>query len=322
MSKKQRECGKSESPVIDHMPLACADEGHALEFLELLRWGADKKHGCPRCGSDDVYAMKDRKDTAKRNINGRWRCRSCGKFHTVRTGTVMEDSRIPLRVWCYAFWKVCSSKKGISALQIKREQGLSYKSALFLMHRVRFALSDMPGCKLTGDVEADETYVGGKPRPGTGYHKRGRGTKKQPVMAVVERNGEVRTKVIADVSAKTLGEVIDQNVDPTACLHTDEWKAYRLVGACWPGGHEIVRHGEHEYVRGNAYTNTAESFFALVKRGLYGTFHAVSKKHLHRYINEFGFRWNTRHMDDGERIVSAIRLGEGKRLLYREPKVV
>ena len=141
--------------------------------------------------------MMSRANKAERNEDFRWRCRGCGKYHSVRTSTVMEQSLIPLWHWCLAFSMICSSKNGTSAMEISRKTGLSYKSSLFLMHRVRFALADMPGCKLTGTVEADETYVGGKPRY-KGQSKRGRGTRKRPVMAIVQRNGKVRVRVIPD----------------------------------------------------------------------------------------------------------------------------
>ena len=314
--------GRSDSQVIRTIPLACADESIAVEYVEELRWGKDKAHACPRCGDDNVYPVMDRKNPGKRNADYRWRCRGCGTFHTIRTGTVMEDSRVPLRHWCYAFWKVCSSKKGISAKQIQRETGLTYKSALFLMHRIRFALCDMPGCKLTGAVEVDETYIGGKPRPFGPISKRGRGTRKQPVMAMVQRGGDVRTAVIPNVTATTLKAAIVQHVAETAKLNTDEFVSYQPIGRSWPGGHDTIDHKRREYSRGEAYTNTAESFFALLKRGVYGTFHAVSKRHLPQYVSELEFRWNTRKMDDGSRIVAAVRGGEGKRLMYREPRAV
>ncbi len=134
--------GRSESGVIRKVPLACADERGAVEFLEQLRWGKESVHPCPKCGDSAVYTVMDRKTSDARNTDMRWRCRKCGQYHTVRTGTVMADSLIPLRHWYRAFWQVCSSKNGISAMQIKRETGLSYKSALFLMHRVRHALLD------------------------------------------------------------------------------------------------------------------------------------------------------------------------------------
>ncbi len=319
MAKRQAKTGEVKDEIGRSIPLACADETVAVNFLEQLRWGKEKTHVCPHCNGSDIYPMMDRQQPDKRNRNFRWRCRSCGQYHTVRTGTVMEESLIPMRHWCYAFWKVCSSKKGVSSLQIRRETGLSYKSALFLMHRVRFALSDMPGCKLMEKVEVDETYVGGKPRKGCGKGKTGRGTKKQPVMVMVQRNGEARAKVIADVTANTLKGEIRKHVDSSAAIMTDEWRSYRGLEHEFAGGHHTVNHGCGEYSRGDVFTNTAESFFAIVKRGMYGTFHAVSKKHLHRYVNEFVFRWNTRKEEDGQRVAKAVRASEGKRLMYQQP---
>lgn len=190
MAKGQGKNGTSNSETVRNRPMAVADEDAAVHFVETLRWGADKAHGCPRCDSGDTYVVKDRK-TGERNRDYRWRCRGCGKYHTVRTGTVMEDSRIPLGHWCYAFWKCCSSRKGISAKQIERETGLSYKSALFLMHRVRFALADMTNCKLTGTVEADETYVGGKPRHRLPRSKALRGDKRSNDQTMRERKTAV-----------------------------------------------------------------------------------------------------------------------------------
>jgi transposase-like protein len=231
----------------------------------------------------------------------------------------MEDSRIPLKVWCYAFWSACSSKKGVSALQISRECSIAYKSALFLMHRIRYAMTE-PNTqeKLQGTVEVDETYVGGKPRF-KGISNRGRGTNKMPVMGLVERNGNVRTRVIPNITGKTLKGIIRENVSKLARIMTDDLRSYRGLGREFENGHYVINHGRHEYARGDIYTNTAESFFALLKRGIYGTFHAVSTTHLHRYVNEFGFRWNTRKLNDGERIAKAIKMAEGKRLTYYQP---
>jgi transposase-like protein len=322
MCKGQGKVGTQSNEVLRSIPLACADESVAVNFLEQLRWGEDKAHQCPRCGSESVYIVMDRKRPAERNEDFRWRCRACGHFHTVRTDSVMEDSRIPLMHWCRAFWRVCSSKKGIAAKQIQRETGLSYKSALFLMHRVRYALADMPDCKLTGIVEVDETYVGGKPRKDGTKHKTGRGTKKTPVAVLVERNGNARARVIPNVTGKTLKAAINEHVEPEARINTDDFRSYRSLTYNWPGGHDVVKHSIGEYSRGSACTNTAESFFALLKRGVFGVFHAVSKKHLHRYVSEFEFRWNTRKDHDGERVAKAVRAAEGKRLMYREPVAV
>ncbi len=317
MAKKQGKAGEPKSDVLREIPLACADEAVAVEFMEKQRWG-DKPY-CPRCGSENVYQMKDA-ETNERNRRFLWRCRGCKRQYTVRIGTVFEESRIPLRHWCYAFWAACASKKGVSAMQIQRQCQVSYKTALFMMHRIRYAMAEPgPSPKLDGVVEADETYIGGKPRRGSKPGRRGRGTRKTPVMAIIQRDGEARAQVIPDVTGKTLKGAIREHVHESARINTDEFLSYRSLRYTWPGGHDTVRHSLGEYTRGSAHTNTAESFFALLKRGIYGTFHAVSKKHLHRYVSEFQFRWNTRKLDDGARLVAAIRGAEGKRLMYREP---
>lgn len=180
-------------------------------------------------------------------------------------------------------------------------------------------MCDMEGVKLSGTVEADETYVGGKPRNKGPQNKRGRGTKKQPVFGMVERGGRVRTQVVANVTSKTLKCAIREVVDNQARIMTDELSVYRGLGTEFSGGHEVVCHGLGEYARGDAHVNTMESVFALVKRGMYGVYHSVSKRHLHRYLSEFDYRWNTRKMEDGQRTAQAIRSAAGKRLMYREP---
>jgi transposase-like protein len=206
----------------------------------------------------------------------------------------------------------------VSALEIKRQCQISYKSALFLMHRIRYALTPGSGQKLKGMVEADETYIGGKPRPGARHYKSGRGTKKAPVLAMVERDGNIRRRVVADVSGRTLRAALQECVDKRSRIITDQYKSYNGIGYYFLGGHARVNHSIGEYVRdGQIHTNTAESSFAILKRGITGIFHAVSKKHLHRYIGEFDFRWNGRNMNDGDRTAAAISAATGKRLMYR-----
>ena len=190
MSKVQNQSTKGD-PILADIQLACADECHAVDFMEKQR-GWDECPGCPRCGDTNVYKMVGSGPTGRQE-NYRWRCRGCQQQYTVRTGTVFEDSRIELRHWCFGFWRATTSKKGVSALEIHRQTGVSYKSALFMLHRIRFAMGDSAEGSLSGDVEVDETYIGGKPRY-TGQSKRGRGTKKQVVVALVERKGQVRTK--------------------------------------------------------------------------------------------------------------------------------
>jgi hypothetical protein len=260
--------------------------------------------------------MKDAK-TGERNKRYLWRCKDCKEQFTVRIGTVYEESRLPMRHWAYAFWRACTSKKGVSALEIQRHCQISYKSALFLMNRIRFAMApDLPTApKLKGIVECDETYVGGKPRY-KGNNKRGAGTLKTPVFCAVERGGSIRRHVVADVTGKTLKAAIRNVVDPRSHIMTDENGAYKGIGDEYMGGHLTVTHSRKEYVRGIVSTNTAESSFALVKRGIIGTYHNVSKEYLHRYLWQFDFVWNTRKLNDGERTVQAIQAAEGKRLMY------
>lgn len=305
--------------VVSELPLACLDETAAVEFMEKQR-GWDEHPACPRCGSIKVSKMKDK--DGGRNKRFLWRCNEpgCKMQYTVRIDTVFEDSRVPLKIWCHAFWAACASKNGVSALQLKRECSVTYKTALFILHRIRYAMTTPKQQeKLQGTIEADETYVGGKPRYRNKGNRRGRGTQKTPVVALVERNGDVRTRVTPSITTQMLREELEKHVNPSSRIITDESPLYVNVTRPFLGGHKSVCHKRREYVRGDVYTNTVESFFARLKRGLYGTFHSVSKKHLHRYVNEFAFRWNTRQVTDGERITQAIRGAEGKRLLYREP---
>jgi len=306
----------SKSETVEAIPIACSNELAAVEFLEWQRWG--KTPACVHCGSVAVYKMSDAK-TGKRNKRFLWRCRDCKKQYTVRVGTVYEESRLDLRHWCYAFWRAATSKKGVAALEIMRHCQISYKSALFLMNRIRFAMApDLEtASKLTGTVECDETYVGGKPRY-KGQSKRGRGTRKTPVFAAVERQGQIRRRVVADVTGETLQDAIRDVVDPQARLITDDFQAYKGIGSEYNGGHETVCHSTKEYVRGDIHTNTVESSFALVKRGIVGIYHNVSREYLHRYLWQFDFIWNNRELNDGERTVLAVQSAEGKRLVYKQ----
>jgi transposase-like protein len=240
-------------------------------------------------------------------------------MYTVRTGTVFEESRLPLRIWVYAFWKACSSKKGISALQLSREMKITHKSALFVLRRIRPGLGNQNAPKLTGTVEIDETYVGGKPRY-KGVSKRGRGTSKAKVLGMVERDGEVRFQMMDRLTVDRLQKVIFENVDLTCRIITDEYQNYFPIGKAFEGGHDHVKHSLGEYVKPGTdiHSNCIEGVFSLSKRGVMGTFHSISKKHLPNYLNEFEFRWNTRKSNNGERVLAAIRASDGKRLESRE----
>lgn len=316
---KQRKVATAKSELVAELPRACADEAAAVEFMERQRWGDTP--ACPRCGDTDVYQMKD-SATGERSKRYLWRCRGCKRQFTVRVGTIMEDSPIPLRHWCYAFWAACSSKKGVSAKQIERMTGVTYKSALFMMHRIRWAMAPanaMDGGPLNGTVEVDETYVGGKPRF-KGQRRPGRPNPKvkAPVLGMVERDGRLRLRHIADLRAPQLRGAIREHIARSSRLITDEYGIYTVIGREFEGGHETVTHSAREYARGDVNTNTIEGVFALLKRGLTGTFHSVTRKHLHRYLSEFEYRYNTRHLDDGERTKRAIQAADGRRLTYRE----
>jgi transposase-like protein len=291
-------------------------EDEARTILENIRW----KDGvvCPHCGSNDITRMNNK---SVKTRDGLIQCNNCREQFTVTVGTVMQGSHITLRQWIQAFYSMCSHKKGVSALQLQRNLGLgSYKSAWHLAHRIRLAMSQDPlASKLKGTVEVDETYVGGKPRKGSGeINKRGRGTKKAPVLLLVERDGKSVSYPVTDVSGKTLKSAIKETVDMQSTIITDEWKSYRGIGKSFKGGHKFVNHGQGEYSNGEANTNTSESYFALLKRGIMGTFHHVSKLHLFRYCDEFSFRWNNRKVTDGERTENAIKGFVGKQLIYKK----
>lgn len=318
------------------IPLACADEGAAVDFLEQRRgWNADADAVCPKCGVVGESRRMKAKD-GSRNARFLWRCGACKQQFTVRVGTIMEDSPIPLRHWCLAFYRACASKKGVSALQIQRETGLTYKSALFLMHRIRWAMAPAneqePKLGANGEVvEFDETYVGGRPRrfsmaPGGG-RKKGKGydfsKRKTPVVGGVERDGRVKARVVQNVTRGELEKHVAAMVDPAAHLMTDEAHAYRRIAKQF-AGHDAVNHGLGEYVRYEAdgsvtTTNRIEGFWAGLKRQINGTHHAVSKKHLHRYVSESEFKYNNRHLTDGERTQKLIQAAtDHRRLTYKQ----
>jgi len=286
-------------------------EEEARTFLEGIRWPEGPV--CVHCGSKDVVVLNGGRPGLKR-------CKECRKQFTVTVGTIFERSHVKLNDWVYAFSRMCASKKGISALQLSRELLCQYKTAWFICHRIRDAMNSEGGLLGSGggDVEVDETYVGGKPRKGRPGVK-GRGTHKAPVLALVERNGNVRVRHISSVNAMNLKGSIFEFVDKSARIHTDEFPAYNRLDR-WYAAHTTVCHKRDEYIGPHgAGTNQVECFFALIKRGVYGNFHNVSKKHLQRYCDEFEFRWNYRKVSDGERVLAALSQVEGKRLYYRRP---
>ena len=300
---------------MSYIDVARLTEHEARKILEDIRWGDKIK--CIHCGSENVSKIEAKAQSTR---DGLILCNVCRKQFTVTVGTVMAGSHITLRQWIQAFMLMCSSKKGISALQLQRNLGLhTYKSAWHLAHRIRLAMKEkVLSNMLKGIVEVDETYVGGKPRKGNGEtNKRGRGTKKSSVITMVERNGKSVSFPIEKVDKKTLRSAINGSVDKRSTIMTDEWKGYNGVGANFNGGHLSVNHSAGEYANGDISTNTAESYFALLKRGVVGTFHHISKKHLSRYCDEFSFRWNNREVSDGIRTENVVKGIFGKHISYK-----
>ncbi|MBC5763846.1 IS1595 family transposase [Ramlibacter albus] len=297
------------------------DEGKAREYLEALRWPQGTV--CPHCGViGTAYKLEGTKHRP-----GLYKCKDCREQFTVTVGTVFERSKIALNVWLQAVHLMCASKKGISAKQLERMLGVTYKTAWFMSHRIREAMTADPknllgGPGSSGIVEADETYWGSATaEDGTKYPaKTGGGySPKMKIFSLVERQGVKRTIHVPNVTAATLGPILKSQVAQSARLMTDEASYYKSIGKHF-ASHESVNHSKYEYTRGDVTSNTAESSFAILKRGLVGTFHSVSEQHLQRYAHEFDFKWNTRTSlgyNDAMRTDEALKGITGKRLTYR-----
>lgn len=303
------------------------NEELAVEYLERLRWANGRV--CPHCGTVDSDEREHYRINRKGSARKLWKCFSCRKQFSVTIGTIFEDSHVPLHKWLLAFYLLCSSKKGMSAKQLERMLKVTNKTAWFMCHRIRWAMAEPAFTeKLSGVVEADETYIGGKARNRRkryekGHNKNlGRGKGKAPVMVVVERGGRARSAHVANVTSESLKGVIRDHVDNSARVMTDAFPSYKGLQHEF-ATHEVINHQLEEYVRGDVYTNTAESFFAILKRGVNGVYHHVSEAHLHRYLSEFDFRYNNREangVDDAERTRRALAGAEGKRLMYADSR--
>lgn len=301
------------------------DEDAARAHLESLLWPNGPV--CPTCGVvDEATLMK-----GNSHRKGLYNCRACDTPFTVTVGTVYESSKVPLHKWVYATHLMSASKKGMSALQLQRMLGLgSYRTAWFLAHRIREAMRDTDTSPLGGEgkiVEVDETYYG-KLDATRGVKKvpyvRGKHRAKKnvrPVVALVERGGRAKAFHVAVADKATVTRVVRENVHPDSRLHTDESRLY-FGSADVFATHETVKHSVGEYARGDVHTNSAEGFFGVFKKGMKGVYQHCSEKHLSRYVDEFGFRHNTRSklgFNDGDRAALAIRGAAGKRLTYRQP---
>ena len=283
----------------------------ARDYLEAVRWPDGPV--CPHCGTVNEATHLEGDATRE----GVYKCNACVQQFTVTVGTIFEASHIPLHKWVIVFHLLCANKKGISALSIHRMIGVTYKSVWHMCHRIRYAMRDTTFSMLDGTVEADEMYIGGKAK---NVHNGKPAPKKTPVVALVERDGRVRARKVADVNAKTIGAILKMHIKPTAKIMTDGAPVYDGKVTDGFAGHEAVNHSAGIYVRGDAHTATVDSFAGLVKRSIVGAFHHVSEEHLDRYIDEVAFRWNTRRISDGDRLEVALRQTEGKRLMMTTPK--
>jgi transposase-like protein len=321
---------------------ACfSDADKARVYLESLRWPGGPV--CPHCGSQKATSLEGLKHRP-----GVYQCNEaeCREQFTVTVGTVMERSKIPLNKWLYAIHEMGASKKGKSAHQMHRELGITYQSAWFMCHRIREAMRDDSPSMMGGGgkvVEADETYYGrSKQKHPLSRNRKPTYTKKgwkdkgsaRPIVALVERGGSVRSFHIGHATQAQVEKIVTENVAKESRLHTDESRLYTRIGAEF-AGHETVKHSAKEYVIYNhtfdenrklhtevITTNTIEGYFSIFKRGMKGVYQHCDEKHLHRYLSEFDFRYNSRTalgVTDTERAGRIVRGAEGKRLTYRRP---
>lgn len=314
-------------------------EGDAYVFMERMRWGTENERlACPHCGHDKAYFLNPANGVNRKTRTGSasqrrvWKCAACRKQFSVLTGTIFHGSKVPLRTWLFIVFAMCSNKNGISAREIERTYGLTPKTAWFVTHRIREAMKREPLIgMLRGEIVADETFIGGKPknkhqqgkpRPKTGKGLAGTPHHKTAVLSLIDTaSGEVRSQVVPDVQGHSLRKAMAEQVDMgNSTLLTDSAKAYRPIGHEFID-HRHVDHSNHEYVRREGEvvvtTNHAEGYFSQLKRSLDGTHHHVSTEHLARYLAEFDYRYSTRKMTDTERFADVFGKVDGKRLTYR-----
>ncbi len=315
----------SENPL-NLAKIADLSESQARELLESLGWPDGP--ACPHCGEINNAGKLEPRATSKRAVRkGVWKCYGCLEQFTVTVGTVFEDSHLPLNQWLMAAYLMCSSKKGMSAHQIHRMMGISYKTAWFMCHHLRFAIAQHGMFdKLKGVVEVDETWIGPKEKGKPGIP--GVESKKRPVVALMERNenrSRVRSFPVERVTLANIKPIMKEHVEVGTNIQTDEAAVYHWMHDDFPN-HDVVTHARKEYSRREddrlITSNTVEGYFGLIKRGVYGVYHHVGRGYMQQYLNEFDFRYNNRQINDSERTLLALRAIEAKRLTLREPKSV
>jgi transposase-like protein len=321
-----RDCGRRLFPkkaqtmkLIDVTRQFQTDED-CLTYIEAMRW-PNGEIACVHCGEIGRASTINREKKGDNKRTRIYQCLACGKQFSATSGTIFNDTHLPLTKWFMAIAMICEAKKGMSALQLQRHLGVNYRTAWHLAHRIREAMQDgslLSGevTVLTGVVEADETYVGGKVRrKGRPYVKK---DKKDVVLGMIERGGKLKLIPVKDNKMEIIEPVLRKHISPDAMLQTDESAIYTIVGKRhFPGRHRMINH-TRSYGFGDNHTNTIENAFSLLKRGIYGSFHKVSIKHLGRYCNEFSYRFNRR----GEQLamfdVTLKNLTRGEVLSYKK----
>jgi len=276
------------------------DEQTCIDYFAKKRWG-DSPY-CPHCGCKKIYCFSDKR---------RYKCSECRKQFTAKTGSLFEGTKLSLRKWFMAIYLITSHKKGISSYQLAKDLKVTQKTAWFILHRIRYGMSKGFGIRLEGDVEVDETYVGGKNK-NRHWNKKVKNSQgrsiidKTPVFGMLQRGGNVITKVIPDVRGETLQNIIKQYIKKNSRILSDEYLGYRGLEKLYE--HRIVNHGAKQYVNGDIYTNTIEGFWSILKRGILGIYHQVSRKHLQKYTDEFSFRYNVKKLSEGQKVNKMLSL--------------